>query len=78
MKRMLFAAAALTLSATACKKTGEGTYEVQKPVLGTVTDTVHTPVIKTGVDTTTVAVPKLEVKKDSAKIKVPTVTIKKP
>lgn len=78
MKKVIFAAAVLTLTATACKKTGEGTYEVQKPVVGTVTDTVHTPVVKTGVDTTTVAVPKLEVKRDSAKIKVPTVTIKKP
>ncbi|MEO7042026.1 MAG: hypothetical protein ABI035_07185 [Gemmatimonadaceae bacterium] len=78
MKKMLFAAAVLTLTATACKKTGEGAYEVQKPVIGTVTDTVHTPVVETGVDTATVAVPKLEVKHDSAKIKVPTITIKKP
>ena len=78
MKKMLFAAAVLTLTATACKKTAEGTYEVQKPVIGTVTDTVHTPVVETGVDTATVAVPKLEVKHDSAKIKVPTITIKKP
>ncbi|MDQ2891309.1 MAG: hypothetical protein M3R65_12265 [Gemmatimonadota bacterium] len=78
MKRMFFAAAALTLAATACKKTGEGAYEVQKPVVGTQTDTIHTPVVETGVDTTKVAVPKLEVKRDSATIKVPTVTIKKP
>ncbi|MEO7102422.1 MAG: hypothetical protein ABI311_03575 [Gemmatimonadaceae bacterium] len=78
MKKLIFAAAVLTLTATACKKTGTGEYEVQKPVVGTVTDTVHTPVIETGVDTATVAVPKIEVKHDSAKIKVPTVTIKKP
>lgn len=79
MNKMFIAAAALVaVSATACKKTGEGQYEVQKPVVGTVTDTVHTPVVETGVDTTKVAVPKVEVKKDSATIKVPTVTIKKP
>jgi hypothetical protein len=78
MRKMIFAAAVLALSATACKKTGEGAYEVQKPVVGTVTDTVHTPVVETGVDTTKVAVPKVEVKRDSATIKVPTVTIKKP
>ena len=78
MRKMIFAAAALTLAATACKKTGEGAYEVQKPVVGTQTDTVHTPVIETGVDSAKVAVPKLEVKHDSATIKVPTVTIKKP
>jgi len=78
MKKTLLVAAVLALAATACKKTGEGTYEVQKPVVGTVTDTVHTPVVKTGVDTATVAVPKVEVKKDSAHIKIPTVTVKKP
>ena len=78
MKKTFLAAAVLTLAVTACKKTAEGTYEVQKPVIGTVTDTIHTPVVKTGVDTTKVAVPKLEIKKDSATIKVPTVTIKKP
>jgi hypothetical protein len=78
MTKMLFAAAVLTLTVTACKKTGDGEYVVQKPVIGTVSDTVHMPVVKTGVDTTTVAVPKLELKHDSAKIKVPTVTIKKP
>ncbi|MEO6778543.1 MAG: hypothetical protein ABI194_03750 [Gemmatimonadaceae bacterium] len=78
MKKMFLAAAVLALATTACKKTGEGQYEVQKPVVGTVTDTVHTPVVETGVDTATVAVPKLEVKHDSAKMKIPTVTIKKP
>jgi len=78
MKTLIAAAAVLTLATTACKKTGAGTYEVQKPVVGTVTDTVHTPVVETGVDTTRVAVPKVEVKKDSATIKVPTVKIKRP
>ncbi len=78
MRKMIFAAAALTLAATACKKTGEGAYEVQKPVVGTQTDTIHTPVVQTGVDSTKVAVPKIEMKKDSATIKVPTIRIKKP
>lgn len=78
MTKMIFAAALVTLATTACKKTGEGTYEVQKPVVGTVTDTVHTPTVETGMESKTVAVPKVEVKKDSATIKVPTVTIKKP
>jgi hypothetical protein len=78
MKKMIIAAAILSVAATACKKTGDGGYEVQKPVVGTVTDTIHTPVVETGVDSTKVAVPKVEVKRDSATIKVPTVTIKKP
>ena len=78
MKKLFLAAGLLAVSMTACKKTGEGQYEVQKPVVGTVTDTVHTPVVETGVDSTKVTVPKVEVKKDTATVKVPTVQIKKP
>jgi hypothetical protein len=78
MRKVIFAAAVVAIATTACKKTGEGTYEVQKPVVGTVTDTVHTPTVETGVDSTKVAVPKVEVKKDSATIKVPTIKVKKP
>lgn len=48
-------AALTTLSA--CKKTGEGQYEVQKPVIGTETDTVHTPTIETGTVKDTITVP---------------------
>lgn len=72
------AAATIALTATACKKTGDGTYVIQKPVLGTVTDTVHTPTVTTGVDTSRVAVPKLQVRHDSETIKVPTVKISRP
>lgn len=78
MKKLFLVAGLFALTATACKKTGEGEYQVQKPVVGTVTDTVHTPVVETGVDTTTVAVPKVEVKKDSVQVKTPTIDIKKP
>jgi len=78
MKKLFLAAGLLAISMTACKKTGEGEYQVEKPVVGTVTDTVHTPVVETGVDSTKVAVPKVEVKKDSATVKVPTITVKKP
>ena len=79
MKRVAIAVtlAALT-SLAACKKTGEGEYEVQKPVIGTQTDTVHTPSVEVGTDTHTVAVPKVDVKKDTAKIVTPKVTVKKP
>jgi len=48
---------------------------VEKPVVGTQTDTIHTPTIDVGTQTTTVAVPKVVM--DSAKIKTPTVTVKK-
>lgn len=69
--------AALT-SLAACKKTGDGEYEVQRPVIGTTTDTVHTPSVSVSKETTTVATPKVEVKKDSTKIVTPKVTVKKP
>ena len=75
--RKLAAVAAImaVVSLSACKKTGEGEYQVEKPVVGTQTDTIHTPTVDVGTQTTTVAVPK--VKMDSAKIKTPTVTVKK-
>jgi hypothetical protein len=75
--RKLAAVAAVmaVVSISACKKTGDGEYQVEKPVVGTQTDTIHTPTIQVGTETTTVAVPK--VKMDSAKIKTPTVKVKR-
>jgi hypothetical protein len=75
--RKLAAVAAVmaVVSISACKKTGDGEYQVEKPVVGTQTDTIHTPTVQVGSETTTVAVPK--VKMDSAKIKTPTITVKK-
>jgi hypothetical protein len=66
------------VSISACKKTGEGEYQVEKPVVGTQTDTIHTPTIDVGVDTAKVTVPKVQVKTDTAKIKVPTVRVNPP
>jgi hypothetical protein len=75
--RKLAAVAAVmaVVSISACKKTGDGEYQVEKPVVGTQTDTIHTPTIQVGTETTTVAVPK--VRMDSAKIKTPTVKVKR-
>jgi len=75
--RKLAAVAAVmaVVSISACKKTGDGEYQVEKPVVGTQTDTIHTPTIQVGTETTTVAVPK--VKMDSAKIKTPTLKVKR-
>jgi hypothetical protein len=66
-------AAAWTLSG--CKKTGDGQYEVQKPVVGTETDTVNTPTVETGTVKDTVTVPKLETEKKE--VTVPKVQVKK-
>ena len=61
---LLVALAALT-TLSACKKTGEGQYEVQKPVIGTETDTVNTPTVETGTvkDTVVVTRPTVEINK---------------
>ncbi len=50
-------------AATACKKTGEGEYQVEKPVVGTQTDTVHTPTVDVTKDTVSATVPKVEINK---------------
>jgi hypothetical protein len=74
-----FAAVAAILavvSISACKKTGDGEYEVQKPVIGTQTDTIHTPSVEVGTETTNVAVPKVSVRKDTTGVRVPTVKVK--
>lgn len=78
--RKLAAVAAIiaVVSISACKKTGEGEYQVEKPVVGTQTDTIHTPTVDVGTNTTSVAVPKVEVKKDTATIKTPTVRVNPP
>jgi len=77
-KLAAFAAVMAIVSISACKKTGEGEYQVEKPVVGTQTDTIHTPTIDVGVDTAKVTVPKVQVKSDTAKIKVPTVKVNPP
>ena len=78
--RKLAAVAAVmaVVSISACKKTGEGEYQVEKPVVGTQTDTIHTPSVEVGTDTANVTVPKVQVKKDTAAIKVPTVKVRSP
>jgi hypothetical protein len=62
-KLMLAVALAALTAVGACKKTGEGQYEVQKPVIGTESDTVNTPSIETGTVKDTVTVPTVETKK---------------
>lgn len=77
MRKIAFAVA-LTAVATlgACKKTGEGSYEVEKPVIGTQTDTVHTPSVDVGTKTDTITTPTVGTKK--TEVKVPTVDVKSP
>ena len=74
MTLALAVAAVWTLSG--CKKTGEGQYEVQKPVVGTETDTMNTPSVETGTAKDTITVPKVETQKKE--VTVPKVEVKKP
>ncbi len=63
MRKLILAAGIAALwSTSACRKTGEGEYEVQKPVVGTKTDTVETRSVETGTVKDTITVPKVEVK----------------
>jgi outer membrane protein assembly factor BamE (lipoprotein component of BamABCDE complex) len=76
--RKLTAVLALAaLVATAgCKKTGEGEYQVEKPVVGTKTDTIHTPTVEVGTTKDTINVPKVSTEKKE--VTVPTVDVNKP
>ncbi|MEA2761233.1 MAG: hypothetical protein QOD47_517 [Gemmatimonadaceae bacterium] len=79
MRKLAAVAAVMAVvSISACKKTGDGEYQVEKPVVGTQTDTIHTPTVSVGTDTAAVKVPKVEVKTDTAKIKVPTIRVNPP
>ncbi|MDB4871128.1 MAG: hypothetical protein JWL97_2132 [Gemmatimonadales bacterium] len=79
MRKLAAVAAVMAVvSISACKKTGDGEYQVEKPVVGTQTDTIHTPTLEVGTDTAKVTVPKVQVKTDTAKIKVPTVKVNPP
>lgn len=63
MRKIAAVAAILAVvSVSACKKTGEGEYTVEKPVVGTVTDTVNTPSIDVATESVTVKVPTVDVK----------------
>jgi hypothetical protein len=75
-KVTLAVAVAALWTLSACKKTADGTYEVQKPVVGTETDTVHTPTVETGTVKDTVNVP--TVKTEKKEVTLPKVEVKKP
>jgi hypothetical protein len=75
-KFILAAGIAALWSTSACRKTGEGEYEVQKPVVGTKTDTLETPSVETGTVKDTINVPKVESEKKE--VTVPKVEVKTP
>ena len=70
---MLLVAAAGSM---ACRKTGEGEYEIERPVVGTETDTIRTPTVDVGTKTDTITVPKVET--EQREVQVPTVDVDPP
>ncbi|HXE56587.1 MAG TPA: hypothetical protein VNK43_01185 [Gemmatimonadales bacterium] len=79
MRSLMAAAVAAALVATAgsgCRKTGEGEYEVDKPVVGTEKDTVQTPRVEVGTEKDTIDVPKVTTEKKE--VEVPDVDVKQP
>jgi hypothetical protein len=79
MRNVALAAAIAALVATsACKKTGEGEYQVEKPVIGTETDTVQTPSVETGTVTDTISVPDVDVNTEKKDVTLPKVDVETP
>jgi hypothetical protein len=77
VRKLTLAAGIAALVITgACKKTGEGEYEVQKPTIGTTTDTVQTPSVETGTVKDTLTVPTVGTEKKV--VNVPKVDVKTP
>jgi hypothetical protein len=77
VRKLTLAAGIAALVITgACKKTGEGEYEVQKPTIGTTTDTVQTPSVETGTVKDTLTVPTVGTEKKE--VNVPKVDVKTP
>jgi hypothetical protein len=70
-----FAALVLT---SGCEKTGEGEYEVEKPVIGSETDTVETPSVETGSVKDTISVPDVDVNSEKKEVDVPSVDVETP
>jgi hypothetical protein len=75
MTKLFIAAVILVPVLAGCKKTGEGEYEVDKPVIGMQKDTIHTPDIDASMKEKQVEVPDIDVKRDTATIKVPDIDI---
>ena len=77
MNKLALAMALVALTSIgACKKTGDGQYEVQKPVIGTETDTVNTPTVETGTVKDTITVPTVGTEKKE--VNVPKVEVNEP
>ena len=74
----LAAAIAAFALTTACEKTGEGEYQVEKPVIGSETDTMETPSVETGTVKDTINVPEVDVSSEKKEVDLPKVDVETP
>jgi hypothetical protein len=58
-----------------CSKTGNGEYEIRRPVIGTKIDTLHGPTVETGTVKDTITVPKVTTEKKE--VEVPRVKVRR-
>jgi hypothetical protein len=72
---LTIAGLAAVIAVAGCQKTGDREYEVEKPVIGTETDTVRTPDVDVGMKKDTITVPDVDVNKKKAEVKVPDVDV---
>ncbi|MEO8295476.1 MAG: hypothetical protein ABI613_08180 [Gemmatimonadota bacterium] len=77
MRQHILAGSLAVLALLGCKKTGDGEYEVNKPVVGTQKDTiiVDKPVVGTVKDTIHTPTVEVGTTKDTVVITKPTVTV---
>ncbi|HET8623168.1 MAG TPA: hypothetical protein VFM14_06370 [Gemmatimonadales bacterium] len=78
MRMLTVAGLAALVAVAGCQKTGDREYEVEKPVIGTETDTVRTPDVDVGMKKDTLNVPDVDVKKKKVEVNVPDVDVQKP
>ena len=77
MRKFLLGAVILTLPLSACKKTGEGEYQVETPTIGTETKTVTTPDIDIGTQKDTINTPVVGTRPETLIVQKPVVGTKK-
>ena len=78
MRVLTLAGLVAVVAVAGCQKTGEREYEVEKPVIGTETDTVRTPDVDVGMQKDTINVPDVDVDKKKVEVNVPDVDVQKP
>jgi hypothetical protein len=90
MRKVAITLSLVALSAlAACQKSGDGGVIVEKPVVGTQTDTLHPPTVDVGTQLDTISTPVVGMQKDTiivnkpvvgtqrTEVKTPTVNVKK-